>query len=307
MDKMQNLTLKIPGINEFEANDEGIREVELCVVPEGKFAEKGWLKKTTYVGYNADDIENMVTKFDEGHPHYAPFMNEHHGNKAIVEVQSVFQEKGNSSGKQNGLYAKLSVNQEQYDLMKSYGYVSPEVYEDYIDADDNSHGKVFAGFALTDRPRHKRIRKNNFELFYNFETNEEEDMNLQEFEAEKARITAEVEAKYEAQLKEKEDKIAEYELKLFTEKVSSWKNAKLGESYMPANVEKYAEKLLSGAINFEVADEFIAMTEKVETEQVYEQSFADKKDSDSIKNFEAELERMGREDAIKLKGGEIDA
>jgi hypothetical protein len=130
MDKTQNLTLKIPGITEFEPNEAGVREVELCVVPEGKFAEKGWFKDTHYVGYNEKDIENMVEKFDKGQPHYVPFMNEHHGNKSITEIQSVFQEKDNSDGKQKGLYAKLSVNPKQYTLMKSYNYVSPEIFED---------------------------------------------------------------------------------------------------------------------------------------------------------------------------------
>jgi len=251
----------------------------------------------------------MVENFEKGLPHYTPFLNIGHTNDKLTEVKKVYQVVDESE-KQNGLWAVMEVDDDSYETTKKYGYVSGEVYDDYLDADGERHGKVFAGLALTNRPRHKRIQKNKFEMLVdkmrevfslseepqNTEIEEEEEMTNAEFEE---RMNEKVK-EFEAKLAEKENELEKVRAELYTGKVNVWKAQKAEQGYTPGNIGKFAEKLLNQVVDFEVADEFIALTEKVDTNQVVgSMNYTEKKDDKSP-------EELGAEDARKFsEEGEI--
>lgn len=284
-------------------------EIEVCVLPEGKFSEKDWFGDERLVGYTKKDIAEMVNNFRKGLPHYSPFLNIGHTNEKLTEVKAVYQV-SDDSDKQNGLWAVMEVDEDIYKTAKKYGYVSGEVYDDYLDADGESHGKVFAGLALTNRPRHKRIQKNKFEelidkmrnvfsLVEDYPENKpegwEEDMTNKEFEE---KIEAQ-KKEFETQLSEKQKELEKLQTELYTGKVNIWKAEKAKEGYTPANINKFADKLTNSVISFEVANEFIAMTEKVEEEQIVGSAkFTEDEKKES-------LEDMGRNDAKKMAEGEF--
>lgn len=283
---------------------------EVCAIPEGKFVEQSVFSGKRKIGYTDKDIKQMVENFQEGNPHYTPFVNTGHTNDKIGDIQEVYQVT-NIEDIQNGLWVKFSLDKDGLKLIqdKKYNYVSAEVYDNYLDAEGNEHGKVFAGMALTNRPRHKKIQKNKFEELIdgikNFlslevvEEHEEEtdDMNKEQFEE---KLTA-MKEEYETKLKEKDEQIQKYEEEMFKMKVENWKSKKFSEGYAPANIDKFAEKLMDKGMSFEVADEFIGMTEKVDTDQVAGTAKFSEQTKETEDKFD--LEEYAREEARKMMEG----
>jgi hypothetical protein len=123
----------------------------------------------------------------------------------------------------------------------------------------------------------------------------EEDMTNKEFEE---KIEAQ-KKEFETQLSEKQKELEKLQTELYTGKVNIWKAEKAKEGYTPANINKFADKLTNSVISFEVANEFIAMTEKVEEEQIVGSAkFTEDEKKES-------LEDMGRNDAKKMAEGEF--
>lgn len=305
--QMEKLNLMETEINKDQEND----AAEVCAIPEGKFVEQGFFGGKMDIGYTEKEIGQMVENFEAGRPHYSPFVNVGHSNDKVGDIESIYQVKEDGD-KQKGLWVKFSLDKDGLKLKeeKKYNYVSAEVYDNYLDAEGKKHGKTFAGMALTNRPRHKKIQKNKFEElidniknFLSIEVvdNQEEaneDMNKKEYE-EKLETYKE---EFEAEIKKKEEEIKKYEEKLFKMKVEAWKNEKFGEGYSPANISKFAEKLMNKGITFDVADEFIGMTDKVDTKQVT--GTADfTEQNKKKKEDELDLEKYGAEIAKKMTKG----
>ena len=281
-------------------------KIEVCVLPEGKFSEANWFGDEKQIGYTKEDVAEMVTNFENDLPHYTPFLNIGHTNEKVAEVKSVYQIADDTT-KQNGLWAVMEVNEEAYATSKEYGYVSGEVYDNYLDADGERHGKVFAGLALTNRPRHKRMQKNKFEIIVekmrdffvlaeeSIPEDGEEEMTNTEFEAKMAEKANE----FDAKLAEKQKELERLETEVFSGKVDVWKAQKIKEGYTPANVDKFAEKITAKTISFEVANDFITMSEKVNEAQVV--GIVQYAESD-----ERSPEELGAEDAKAFSmGGEV--
>lgn len=297
MDKLMLMGIKIPEQTE--------NRLEVCVLPEGKFFEKDWFGEKRKIGYTKEDIAQMVKNFEAGLPHYTPFVNIGHSNDSIAEVKKIYQV-SDETEKQNGLWAVVE-DENAYELTKKYRYASVEVYDNYLEGEGGEDkGKVFAGFALTNRPRHKLIKKIQFEELvekmkdiFGFEVEiednnkQEEDMTIKEYEEKMEAQRQE----FEAKLTEKQKELDEYEAEVFASKVAVWKAEKSKEGYTPANIDKFAEKITNKTVTFEVAEEFIALTEKVlEGQIVGEATFTDKEE-------ELSAEEMGRRDAKLFEEG----
>lgn len=297
MDKLMLMGIKIPEQTE--------NRLDICVLPEGKFFEKDWFGEKRKIGYTKEDIAQMVKNFEAGLPHYTPFVNIGHSNDSVAEVKSIYQVSDDTE-KQNGLWAVVE-DENAYELSKKHKYASAEIYEDYLEGEAGTEkGKVFAGFALTNRPRHKLIKKIQFEELvekmkdiFGFEVEiednnkQEEDMTIKEYE-EKMEAQRQ---DFEAKLAEKQKELEKFEAEVFESKVNVWKAEKSKDGYTPANIDKFAEKLQNKTITFEVAEEFIALTEKVVEEQIVGEATYAEKDE------QLTPEEMGKQDAKLFEEG----
>ncbi len=263
--------------------------LEVCVIPEGKFIEKDWFGKKRQIGYDEASIKQMVGNWEKKILHYDPILNISHEDKICGEVQELFAI-FDDEVKQEGLWAKIKLNETGQDLLdkQMYRYISPEIYHGYLDADGNDHGYVFAGVALTNYPRHKRIKKLNFSelaqwMFEKFVGGEDTEIEVETMAEERVDVE-----KFESMQKE----IEQYKLQEQQLRVDKWVAEMKPEGYTPAVLNRFHALLVDGKMDFELATELIKMTEKVATEQV-------------VANFtkevhEVSLEELGRMENSKF-------
>ncbi len=271
--------------------------LEVCVIPEGKFFEKDWFGKKRQIGYDKSAIQQMVENWEKKILHYDPILNISHDDELVGEVQSLFAI-FDSEDKQNGLWAKIQLNEMGQNLLDKhqYRYLSPEIYHGYLDADGNDKGYVFAGVALTNYPRHKRMKKLSFsELFEKLMRWEGNEIELEgEIMSENSTVdNKELLAELE-QTKELLNKFQEERRQL---QIDKWVAEMKPEGYTPAAIDRFTALLSEGKVDFDLATELIQMTQKVELGQTVA----------SFKKVEHEvdLEEMGKEENAKFTTIEV--
>lgn len=282
---------------------ETLNEFEHCVVPLGKFYETDYFGKKRVIGYTEKELEEMYANWEQKTLHYEPILNVGHEDDKVGDIESLSLNLDDDT-KQKGLWAHIVMDDDGVDFTQKhkYRYLSPEIYTDYIDGEGNSHGKVFAGVALTNYPRHKMMEKLRFSLdelkeMLNIDKGGESNKMVENFEEKYNEVVVEMN-----ELKQKFSELEEKYSALLGEKhsaeVDAWKAKKLSDGFKPAVIESLSEKLVSEKIDFEMADEIIEMTEKVSTEQV----------SDAVKYTNEEkdisVEELGKLDNRKFERGE---
>ncbi len=286
---MEKVLMEAEKILEVQGN-----EIHVCVIPEGKFFERGFFGEKRKIGYDRVAIEQMVANWQNKVLHYDPILNVSHNDDLCGEVQelsAIF-----DSEKQNGLWAKIVLDETGQNLLdkKKYRYLSPEIYHHFVDADGNDRGYVFAGVALTNYPRHKKIKKLMFsevaeKLMEWFNATEDDDEIEVETMANDNAVLQELETMKQqiARFKEQEHQL----------RVDKWIAETRSEGYTAATMERFAQLLKEQKIDFELAEELIKMTQKVSTEQVVA-SFSEEK-------HEIDLEEMGIEANKKFAKTEV--
>lgn len=281
MEKIVLMGQKIQKIDNFT--------IKHCVIPEGKFWENDWFGQKKQIGYSKSEIEQMFENYSQNILHYELILNVSHSDEKIGAIKELFVEKSDES--QKGLWAIIELYEAGKELIENqkYAYLSPEIYENYITADGKEKKFVFAGVALTNHPRHKKMQKINFSEFKDFFEeyvrkffgieNLELDMEGEKMEKE----LLELKQKYSEVMSKTEEyskKIVELEEKakiLINEKtvlaLEAWKSEKFAEGYSPANIEYFVKLISDGKISIELAGEMISKTDKVSEKQTYTADF----------------------------------
>lgn len=239
---------------------------EHCVLPEGKFSERG-IFGTKKTGYIKEDLEQMAKNYKEKRLHFEPILNIGHTDNKVGEVIDIQYKTVPICG----LYVKMSLDTDGQNLLKNkkYKYLSGEVIHNHIDENGDDVGYVFHGVALTNHPRHKRMAK-----LYAEEVNDVEEKVLGE----------DFEIKY-----------AELNLQHLQLKAELWKQKKLFLGHTPAAVEKFVkfyERFTEAELDFLLPD---INNETLLTDQVYQ------KEEYATKEFS--LQEIARQDLKRIKQG----
>ncbi len=250
---------------------------EHCVLPEGKFIERGLFDKKE-IGYDRQALVQMADNFKTGKLHFMPILNTNHTDNKVGEIVDLYyKEEG-----QKGLYAKIELDEDGQELLrkKKFRYLSSEIIHEHLDEKGQSVGYVFHGLALTNRPRHKRITK----LYSYSEVNE---MDEQKFQDENLALHAEVEKLSE--------RLNAFQAELSVTKALLWQKNKLLEGHAPALVEKFVK--MYGKISEEELDSLIGghVSETKLEEQVYQK--------EEYVQKEKTLQEVAREDYKRITGG----
>ena len=277
--------------NEINLLDNSLDKViSYCIIPEGKFYERDFFGDKYKIGYNKSDLEKMLENYSKKVLHYDLIVNLGHSDNKVGNIEKIYFK----DDVMPGLYMDFVLDEDGKDLIESgkYNFMSAEVYNNYLDVEGNDVGKVFAGAALTNYPRHKKVSKIKFsevmdffkELFDNedkIEEGEKMDSKLTEEFAEVKKQNEELTVFIEKLKKEKEEyasKLSVLEGEKNKAVVEKWSAEMLLKGYLPANVEKFSGKLLNGKITFEEATEFISLTPTMSTEQIINESkFSERK------------------------------
>lgn len=264
--------------------------ISYCIIPEGKFYERDFFGDKYKIGYTKNDLDKMLENYNNKVLHYDLIINLGHSDNKVGNIDKVYYKDEGMPG----LYIDFVLDKQGQELVDNgkYSFMSAEVYNHYLSADGNDVGKVFAGAALTNYPRHKKVSKIRFsevmdffkDLFENGEKIEEGDLMeaklLEEFtelkrQKEQFALTIEKLQKENEEYSSKLNILEEEKKKVMIEK---WSAEMLLKGFMPANVEKFCGKILKG-LSFEEATEFINLTPVMNTEQIINEStFSERKE-----------------------------
>jgi hypothetical protein len=268
------------------------------ILPVGKF----YHNKFGEIVISKDMIQNMVSNFRQGIPHYKLSVNKQHD-----DIVGAFGEIQNVEAAEDGLLAEISVDEETYQQLgnKRFKYHSAEYSDEYLDKKTGKKvGATLLGVALTNAPAHPlvpeiQLSEEGNKIFFNeiqlqnegvekmseatniklTESKEYQDMVLKLSEATKEiKQLAEVHKeelrklaeekdneikKLTEQTQELERNLAEVENANYKLEVEAWEKQAIDSGKVPNGVKKLSQKLAEKVITRELADEMLDVLQNV--------------------------------------------